>query len=58
MADRRLYRAYLLKEGLRYVFTVKGEQGKHALDRWTSWARRCQIPTFIDLAKKITENAG
>ncbi len=54
--DRRLYRAYLLKEGLRYVFTAKGEQGKQALDRWTSWARRCQIPVFVELAKKITKH--
>ncbi len=54
--DRRLYRAYLLKEGLRYVFTAKGEQGKQALDRWTSWARRCQIPVFAELAKKITKH--
>ena len=29
--DPRLHRAYLLKEGLRYVFAVKGEAGKHAL---------------------------
>ena len=35
-ADPRLYRAYLLKEGLRYVFAVKGEAGKEALHRWLS----------------------
>ena len=34
--DPRLYRAYLLKEGLRHVFSVKGEEGKQALDRWIS----------------------
>ena len=34
--DTRLYRAYLLKEGLRHVFSVKGEEGKQALDRWIS----------------------
>lgn len=34
----KLWRAYLLKEGLRYAFTVKGEEGKEALDRWLSWA--------------------
>jgi len=34
----RLHRAYLLKEGLRQVFSVKGEEGKQALDRWISWA--------------------
>ena len=29
--DPRLHRAYLLKEGLRHVFTAKGEAGKTAL---------------------------
>jgi hypothetical protein len=29
-------RAYLLKEGLRHVFSVKGQEGKQALDRWIS----------------------
>ena len=52
--DPRLHRAYLLKEGLRYVFIAKGEAGKIALDRWLSWARRCRIPAFVHLAKRIT----
>ena len=53
--DPRLYRAYLLKEGLRYVFAVKGHDGKHALDRWLSWARRSRIPAFVDLARRLTK---
>jgi transposase len=52
--DPRLHRAYLLKEGLRYVFIAKGEAGKTALDRWLSWARRCRIPAFVRLARRIT----
>jgi transposase len=48
-----LYRAYLLKEGLRVAFQLKGEEGKHALTRWLSWAARCRIPEFTELAKKI-----
>jgi transposase len=52
--DPRLHRAYLLKEGLRYVFQARGEAGKTALDRWLSWARRCRIPAFVHLAKRIT----
>jgi transposase len=52
--DSKLYRAYLLKAGLRYVFAVKGQAGKHALERWLSWARRCRIPAFVHLAKRIT----
>lgn len=51
--DTRLYRAYLLKEGLRHVFSVKGEEGKQALDRWLCWARRCRIPVFVELATRI-----
>ena len=48
--------AYLLKEGLRYVFAVKGTEGKEALDKWLTWARRSQLPSFIELAKKITRH--
>ncbi len=47
-----LWRAYLLKEGLRTVFRLKGEEGKYALARWLSWAVRCRIPEFTELAKK------
>ena len=54
--DTRLYRAYLLKEGLRHVFSVKGQDGKEALDRWISWARRCRIPAFIELARRIVKH--
>jgi transposase len=52
--DPRLHRAYLLKEGLRYVFAAKGQPGIDALQRWLSWARRCRIPAFVHLAKRIT----
>ena len=52
--DPRLWRAYLLKEGLRYVFAVKGEEGKEALDRWIGWARRSRLPAFVVLQRRIT----
>ena len=51
--DPRLYRAYLLKEGLRHVFKVKGDDGKQALDRWLSWAARCRIPSFVAVARTV-----
>ena len=54
--DPRLHRAYLLKEGLRFVFAVKGDAGKHALDRWLSWARRSRMPAFVELARKIVKH--
>lgn len=54
--DPRLWRAYLLKEALRYVFTVKGDQGKTALDRWIAWARRSRLPAFIELQRRIVKH--
>jgi transposase len=54
--DPRLYRAYLLKEGLRTVFALKGDAGKEALDRWISWARRSRIPAFVDLQRRIVKH--
>jgi transposase len=52
--DPKPWRAYLLKEGLRYVFAVKGDDGQEALRRWLAWARRSRLPAFIDLHPKIT----
>ena len=52
-ADPRLWRAYRLKEGLRYTFAVKGDEGKHALDHWIQWARRSRIPAFVQLQRRI-----
>ena len=54
--NQRLYRAYLLKEQLRQVFALKGAAGIALLDRWLKWARRCRIPSFVKLAKSITEH--
>jgi transposase len=54
--DPRLHRAYLLKEGLRLAFVLKGQAGKDALDRWTSWARRCRIDAFVQLQRRIVRH--
>ncbi len=54
--DPRLHRAYLLKEGLRTVFALGGQAAKDALDRWISWARRCRIPAFVALQKRIVKH--
>jgi transposase len=52
----RLHRAYLLKEGLRLVFSLSGEAAVEALGRWISWARRCRIGVFVVLARKIVKH--
>ncbi len=38
------------------MFAVKGEEGKQALDRWLSWARRSRMPPFVELARKILKH--
>lgn len=55
-----LYRAWALREGLRWVFSL-ARQGFHrlaltALDRWLSWARRCRIPAIIKAARKVSRH--
>jgi transposase len=52
-AEPQLHRAYLLKEGLRLVFTLGETEGIDALDRWCSWAQRCRIPAFVKLQQRI-----
>ncbi|MGZ5395591.1 MAG: ISL3 family transposase [Mycobacterium sp.] len=51
--DPRLYRAYLLKEGLRTVFKLPAAHAGEALDRWIAWARRCRIESFVKLQRRI-----
>jgi len=54
--DPKLYRAYLLKEGLRTIFGMPYAAAVEALDRWISWARRCRIPAFVKLARSIVKH--
>ena len=54
--NHQLFRAYLLKEQLREVFVLKGEEGKQLLDSWLSWAQRCRIPSFVELGRRISRH--
>ena len=54
--DPRLYRAYLLKEGLRLVFQLAPDEAAEALDRWIGWARRCRIPAFVAFQRRIVKH--
>ena len=51
-----LHRAYLLKEGLRLVFQLGYPGAVEALEAWIVWARRCRIPTFVDLQRRIVKH--
>ncbi len=57
--NRRLYRAYLLKEQLRQIYRLKPGPAIALLDAWIAWARRSRLPSFRKLAKTITaQRAG
>ena len=52
--NRRLYRAYLLKEQLRQIYRLEPGPAIALLERWIAWARRCGLPSFVRLARTIT----
>jgi transposase len=54
--NHRLYRAYLLKEQLRLVFHLPAADAKAMLRHWLTWAFRCRIPAFVELAARIRDH--
>ena len=57
VTNKRLYRAYLLKEQLRMVFAQDTpEAAISLLERWLAWACRCQIPAFTKLARTVRKH--
>ena len=53
--NKRLYRAYLLKEQLRQIYRLPAGAAIALLDGWLAWARRCRLEPFRRLARTITE---
>jgi len=53
--NARLYRAYLLKEQLRQIYQLPPTEASRPLDGWLKWARRSRLPSFVKLARTITE---
>ncbi len=56
--NRRLYRAYLLKEQLRQIYRLPAGQAIRMLEEWIAWARRCRLAPFVKLAKTISTQRG
>ncbi len=55
--NKRLYRAYLLKEQLRMVFHQDtAEEAIELLDKWLAWASRSKLPAFVKLARTIRQH--
>lgn len=53
-ANRRLYRAFLLKEELRALYCdVPAHRAEEHLDSWLAWASRSKLRPFVKLARTI-----
>jgi transposase len=52
-ANRRIHRAWRLKEELRDIFTKGIVAARRALDRWLSYASRSRLEPFIKLARTV-----
>lgn len=53
-----LWRAYLLKEGLRAIYRrLIPERARADLRRWLAWACRSRIPAMVQLSRTIREQA-
>jgi len=55
--NRKLFRAYLLKEHLRAVFKAPdSESAKDLLDYWLHWATHSRLPPFVKVARTIRQH--
>ncbi|QFG26977.1 ISL3 family transposase [Actinomadura sp. WMMB 499] len=52
--NKRLYRAYLIKEQLRQVFAARADGGRALLAGLIAWCRRCRITEFVKLGATLT----
>lgn len=56
-ANRRLYRAFLLKEELRALYhEVLPHRAAEHLEAWLRWAQRSKLAPFVRLARTIREH--
>src|SRR4051812_43483558 len=54
--NRRLYRAFLLREQLRLLYHLDDPALAPAhLDAWLAWAARCRLRPFVRLARTLRE---
>jgi len=56
VANRPLYRAYLLKEALREMYRFAPERAAARLVSWLAWASRSRLAPFVRLARTIRQH--
>ena len=53
ISSPRLYRAYLLKEGLRLALKLPADQIREGVEAWRGRVWRSRIPEFVELQRKV-----
>jgi transposase len=51
--NKKLYRAYLLKEQLRQIYRLPPSDAGALLDAWIAWASRSRLAPFVKLARTL-----
>jgi transposase len=54
--NKRLYRAFLLLNELRWVYRVPRHQAREQLEEWLAWASRSKLTPFVKLARTIRKH--
>lgn len=56
VANKRLYRAFLLLGELRYIYRLPKDEAPWRLNAWLSWASRSRLKPFVKLARTIRKH--
>jgi transposase len=56
--NKRVYRAYLLKEELRALYWCGPRAAKKHLASWLAWASRSKLPPFVKLARTLRKHSA
>ena len=56
LANKRMYRAFLLYGELRYIYRLPKQEAPERLDAWLAWASRSRLKPFIKLARTIRQH--
>ncbi len=56
LANKRMYRAFLLGGELRYIYRLPKQEAAERLDAWLAWASRSRLKPFVKLARTIRQH--
>ncbi|MCA1678978.1 MAG: ISL3 family transposase [Actinobacteria bacterium] len=54
--NKRMYRAFLLFNELRWLYRVPKDEAREHLDAWLAWASRSRLKPFVTLARTLRKH--